>query len=342
MRTRTLSALLLLAACAASDTEHRSAADPPLIARELIARRVASIANDSFPLTTPIRIRLLGDTLVVADIGDDRIALFDRDLELLHVFGRSGAGPGELQGAFELVCADGLIAVGDMTNQRISFFTPDGQLVREIRLDEALRSFVVGPDGSVYHVSISGRDALFTVIAPDGTRRPWGTRPPGLRPGTDDGRRVIEQDEVLALRTPDGAVHVLDNREGVLIRFDSAGAVQHTVQLPRWLLEPIRKRHEALARSLARQGLHVYPGTIAKDLSLTSDGRLLLAVASGDVVAVVVDPATYSPREIRVPAGEGPWDAARRAVSLALHGDTLYAVTTDGLYAFVLEPAQAG
>lgn len=340
MRISILSALLLLAACAASDTQHRAAtADPPLLARELVARRIAGIVNDSFPLATPIRLRLLGDTLVVADIGDDRIVLFDANLDLLHAFGRSGAGPGEFQGAFELVSANGLIAIGDMTNQRISFFTPDGQLVREVRLDEALRSFVVAPDGSVYHVSMTGYDTYFTVIAPDGTRRSWGTRPPALRPDTTDGKGVVEQDDVLALRTPDGAIHVLDNREGIVIHLDTAGAVQRTMRLPDRLLEPIRERHEQLRRSFARQGMRVLPGTIAKDFSLTSDGRLLLTVASGDIVAVIIDPATYALREIRVPPGEGPWDAARRAVSIVLRDSILYAVTSDGLYAFALEPA---
>ncbi len=340
MRTRTLSALLLLAACAASDTEHRATtADPPLVARELIARRIAGIVNDSFPLFSPIRIRLLGDTLVVADVGDDRIVLFDSDLDLLHTFGKSGAGPGELQGAFDLVSADGLIAVGDMTNQRVSFFQPDGQLVREVRLGEALRSFVVGPDGSVYHVSLTGYDTYFTVIAPDGTRRSWGTRPPALRPDTTDGKGVVEQDDILALRTADGAVHVLDNREGILLQLDTAGAVQRTMRLPESLLEPIRERHEQLTRSFARQGMRVLPGNIAKDFSTTADGRLLLSLASADVVAVIIDPATYALREIRVPPGEGPWDAARRAVSIVLRDSILYAVTSDGLYAFALEPA---
>jgi len=343
MRTRTLFALLLLAACAASDSEHRSTAtDPPLLARELVARRIAGIVNDSFPLFTPIRIRLFGDTLVVADLGDDRIVLFDPGLELLHAFGRSGAGPGEFQGAFDVVNADGLIAVGDMTNQRVSFFQPDGQLVREVRLGESLRSFFVGPDGSVYHVSMRGYDTYFTVIAPDGTRRSWGDRPPALRPDTTDGKGVVELDDVLALRTPDGAVHVLDNLEGILIQLDTAGAVQRTMRLPDRLLEPIRERHDELARSFARQGMRVHPGNIAKDFSMTSDGRLLLSVASGDVVAVIIDPATYALREIRVPSGEGPWEAARRATSIVVRDSILYAVTNDGLYAFALEPAGAG
>lgn len=342
MRTRTLPALLLLAACSASDAGRQSTTAEPLVARELIARRIAGVVNDSFPLFRPVRIRLFGDTLVVADVGDDRIALFGPDLDLLHSFGRTGAGPGEFQGAFDLVNANGLIAVGDMTNQRVSFFRPDGELVREVPLGQALRSFVVGPDGSVYHVSLTGYDTYFTVIAPDGTRRSWGTRPPELRPDTTDGKGVVGLDEVLALRTPDGAVHVLDNREGILLHLDSAGAVQRTMRLPESLLEPIRERHEQRTRAFARQGMRVHPATFAKDFTTTDDGRLLLPLASADVVAVIIDPATYTLREIRVPAGDGPWDAARRASSIVLRDDVLYAVTEDGLYAFSLEPARAG
>src|SRR5690606_25736166 len=132
---------------------------------------------------------------------------------------------------------------------------------------QALRSFVVGPDGSVYHVSLTGYDTYFTVIAPDGTRRSWGTRPPELRPDTTDGKGVVGLDEVLALRTPDGAVHVLDNREGILLHLDSAGAVQRTMRLPESLLEPIRERHEQRTRAFARQGMRVHPATFAKDFT---------------------------------------------------------------------------
>lgn len=343
MRTRTLSALLLLAACNAADPARRSStAEPPLLAREVIARRIAGIASDSFPLFSPIRIRLFGDTLVVADVGDDRIALFGRDLGLLHTFGRSGAGPGELQGPYELVNADGLIAVGDMTNERVSFFRPDGELVRSVSLGQALRSFVIGPDGSIYHIALRGYDTYFTVLAPDGTRRVWGNRPPDLRPDTTDGKGAVEQDDILAVRTPDGDIHLLDNREGVLLHFDSAGAVQRMMRLPESLLEPIRERHQQLARAFARQGINVLPGNIAKDFTTTADGRLLLSLTSADVVAVIIDPATYALREIRVPAGDGPWDAARRARSIVVRDDILYAVTEDGLYAFSLEPARAG
>src|SRR5690606_30300162 len=137
MRTRILLALPLLAACSALDSRNESTAGtggPPLIVREVIARRIAAIGNDSFPLVRPLRIRLLGDTLVVSDVDDDRIALFDARLELLHRFGRSGAGPGELQVPLGLVSWNGLIVVGDLTNQRVSFFRPDGELVREVQL----------------------------------------------------------------------------------------------------------------------------------------------------------------------------------------------------------------
>jgi hypothetical protein len=345
MRTRILLALPLLAACSALDSRNESTAGtggPPLIVREVIARRIAAIGNDSFPLVRPLRIRLLGDTLVVSDVDDDRIALFDARLELLHRFGRSGAGPGELQVPLGLVSWNGLIVVGDLTNQRVSFFRPDGELVREVQLRAMLRSFAIGPDGSVYHVAHAAPDAYFTVITPEDDRRPWGPRPPALELEAEGARRGNWRDEFLVVRTADSAFHVFDSQEGVLFRLDQAGEVRRTVRLPDRLLDPIRRRHQEAIRAFAQQGTRVVRTPLVKDFTATADGQLLIALTSGDVVAVLIDPATYTLREVRVPAENGPWDAARRASSMTVRDDVLYFVTSEGLHAFALEEARRG
>jgi hypothetical protein len=346
MRTRILLALPLLAACGALDSRDQSAIETggtPLIAREVIARRIAAIGNDSFPLVRPLRIRLLGDTLVVSDVHDDRIALFDARLELLHRFGRSGAGPGEFQAPLGLLSWNGLIVVGDLTNQRVSFFRPDGELVREVPLRESLRSFAVGPDGSVYHVAHASPDAYFTVITPDDDRHPWGPRPPVLElEGSGAAGRESWRDEFLVVRTADNAFHVFDSREGVLFRLDQAGEVRRTVRLPDRLLDPIRRRQREAVEAFARQGTRVLHTPLVKDFTTTADGQLLLALSSGDVVAVLIDPATYALREVRVPPETGPWQAAHRASSMTVRDNVLYFVTDDGIHAFALEDAPRG
>lgn len=344
MRTRILLlALPLLAACGAVDSRDElttGIGGPPLVVRELLARRIAAIGNDSFPLVRPLRIRLLGDTLVVSDVDDDRIALFDTRLDLLHRFGRSGAGPGEFQAPFGLVSWNGLIVVGDLTNQRVSFFRPDGELVREVPLRESLRSFDIGPDGSVYHVAHASPDAYFTVITPADDRHRWGPRPPALELEAAGGAgRESWRDEFLVVRSHDGAFHVLDSREGVLFRLDQAGEVRRTVRLPDRLLDPIRQRHREAVQALARQGTRVLHTPLFKDFTATADGQLLIALSSEHVVAVLIDPATYTLREVRVPPESGPWEAAHRASSMTVRDNVLYFVTNDGLHAFALEEA---
>ena len=75
-------------------------------------------------------------SFVVADGGNLR--LYDRDGTYVRTIARQGQGPGEVRALTGMdVSVDELLAVLDLGNRRVSVFSLDGNLVREIRLDPA-------------------------------------------------------------------------------------------------------------------------------------------------------------------------------------------------------------
>ena len=73
-------------------------------------------------------------SLFVADRGTLRH--FDADGEYVRTIARRGEGPGEMTSVTGMdVSVNGLVAALDMGNRRVNVFSPDGNLVREIRLN---------------------------------------------------------------------------------------------------------------------------------------------------------------------------------------------------------------
>ncbi len=173
---------ILLAACVACNDNH-GASDSP--------SRLATIPSASFlskfelidtvvleqPDSAPI-VRLSGldvdgsGNMLLGDVSESNVKLFDGTGKLLHVFGRKGDGPGEFsQPRFPRFGPDGLIYVADAQLSRITIFRPNGDLVRTVPLFEfsPLMGFellghggfvVTGPGGennTVYVFSSAGR-----------------------------------------------------------------------------------------------------------------------------------------------------------------------------------------
>lgn len=90
------------------------------------------------------------------DVQAARVRVFDPGGELLHAFGGSGSGPGELSNtAMGIFVTDGgEVLVPDMANARVSRFTPEGEVLSAVRL-ELEHGFPMAwsrtPDGSLVH-----------------------------------------------------------------------------------------------------------------------------------------------------------------------------------------------
>lgn len=82
----------------------------------------------SWRLERPKTLILLGDRLIVAD--DQRIHILSLEGEFLRTVGREGHGPGEFKWVVSLArFGTDTLAVHDVSNLRISFFTPDGDFL---------------------------------------------------------------------------------------------------------------------------------------------------------------------------------------------------------------------
>ncbi|XP_057668937.1 RING finger protein nhl-1-like isoform X2 [Diorhabda carinulata] len=81
-------------------------------------------------LHIPTSVAIHGEKLIVADVGNNRVKIFNRDGVLLKEIGSFGRNKGEFRSA-EVVAVDclGFILVGDAGNARIQVFQPDGKLV---------------------------------------------------------------------------------------------------------------------------------------------------------------------------------------------------------------------
>lgn len=76
--------------------------------------------------------------LVVLDVLDSRVVVIGTDGQLVRSVGRKGEGPGEFRHISALaVWRDGRLAVPDQDHAAIQVFSPEGELERFVRIDEA-------------------------------------------------------------------------------------------------------------------------------------------------------------------------------------------------------------
>ncbi|MDE2291594.1 MAG: SMP-30/gluconolactonase/LRE family protein, partial [Elusimicrobia bacterium] len=85
-------------------------------------------ATEDGQLDDPQGMALAPDgSVYVADTGNSRVAVFDRDGKLLRALGEKGSAPGELRKPRSVaVGADGRVWVSDSGNDRVSVFTQEG------------------------------------------------------------------------------------------------------------------------------------------------------------------------------------------------------------------------
>lgn len=102
------------------------------------------------------------ENMIVLDNGESCIKIFDKSGKKIQQFGRRGEGPGEFQGPTTLtVIEGGQIGVIDPANHRFSYFSQDGECLRELSMAEYVRIRRVKADrrGCIYANFITYVDA---------------------------------------------------------------------------------------------------------------------------------------------------------------------------------------
>lgn len=97
-------------------------------------KTLASIERGGGPFNRPTNIAVApsGDLYVSDGYGNARVHRFDADGELVQSWGEPGDGPGELHVSHGVaVTADGRVVVADRENERLQFFTADGEFLEQ-------------------------------------------------------------------------------------------------------------------------------------------------------------------------------------------------------------------
>ena len=219
---------------------------------------------------------------VIADIRNARLVFLDFSLNPVATAGRAGDGPGEFRGPYRLVThADTVVAL-DLRG-RVAHLLPDGTLLRVDRvtgLPLAL-DFGIHPDLGVLF-AVSFPDHYLGRMVGDRQER-IGVIPAELRADTA-GSLQIHNNPVAVGRN--GTIHVLDEKNGVLVSYGSDGTEGRVTPLPNVVHDVLEEGREVQASfgGVGVQAIHGYHAL--------PDGRLYVGLASNTVVGMVLEPTS--------------------------------------------------
>ena len=233
---------------------------------------------------------------VIADISNDRLVFLDTALNPVAMAGGTGDGPGEFRGPYRLLThADTVVAL-DLRG-RISYFQSDGRFLRVDRvigLPLAL-DFGIHPEfGTLFAVSFP--DHYLGRVVGDQRER-VAEIPAELRVDTI-GRLPIHNNQLAIGKN--GSIHVLDEKNGVLVSYDSDGTGARITPLPTVVQHRLEAGKETRASlgAVAGQSIHSYHAL--------RDGRLFVGFASDTVVGVVLE-MTSMKATLVIAQGESSW-----------------------------------
>lgn len=330
-------ALSLLSACAGADSAAPMKVVGHVRSDALPERQLVAKLSDSVPtLSSPQSIARVGDQFAIADAAADRVAILSADLEPRPSFSRSGSGPGEVQLPMYALAYGSTVAIGDLTNQRITLFDSSGKAIWSQRTAASVRHFAMGPDTSIYMV-VRDRDHYLNRILPGGHTLPIARRAMRLygKQDRDANQQPVGIGADLVVRTADGSVHVFDNRIGVLLRFDSTGVERDARALPKSIEKELKGERDERVASIRAQGREVVTAPIVKGMTQTAEGMLFLLFSAKESYGLLVDPRTYDARILELPAAESArplWGATAASMS----GQKVTVVSQVGAFTYSL------
>ena len=100
----------------------------------------------------PTGITLISNKIFVCDYGNDRVQMFDTDLNVLGSFGTAGSGDGNFHGPMDIASdQDGCLYVVDSGNNRVQVFSPNGKYLQSIGKHGHGPNKLCGPHGIHFH-----------------------------------------------------------------------------------------------------------------------------------------------------------------------------------------------
>jgi len=282
-------------------------------------------------LHRPFDIIVLGDSVYVVDNGNDRLVVLDRRLRVLGVIGRDGEGPGEFLHPTSVRRSPGGVTTVDMGNARFTEFDRSGRVVRTYPAEAGLTQFAMSESGAAYIRSVT-RKGQYMRINGD-AREDLGIWPHPTPPGRE--APLLPEDQAVQVTAGD-TVHVLDEQDLVLYKYDPAGTLLIRRKLPQVVRDSAFGGRDRLVKAFTKQGHTVVGASVSGDFEVTSGGDLLLLIKAGPIVGLLIDPHTYEARQLVAR------QAADGSVSFsywkgALVDSTLYVLSNYEVAAFRIE-----
>ncbi len=178
--------------------------------------------------------------LLIVDYGDAQVVHLDSSLHVRERFGRRGKGPGEFEGITSVSVHDGLVAVADISQRRITFLTSEGVFVRLLPLPEAPVGETRFDAAGRLHVNrrapatppatppADSGVPVHSVYTGDGAPvYTYGDYLPHTEP---PARSVLNQ--ALFGPAPNGDMWTALTHRGRVVRYDSTGAVRSAFDTP--------------------------------------------------------------------------------------------------------------
>jgi YYY domain-containing protein len=161
----------------------------------------------------------------VADFGNHRIQVLDRDLTPLAVHGSEGSAPGSFEQPCAVAVSGGRVYVADTWNGRVQVLAPEGRVLAEWRGSfYGPRGIAAGADGRVY-LADTGNHRVRVFDTEGHELASFGQR--GAAPGDFDEPMGIAVDA-------SGHVYVCDNGNARVQVFDREGVLGLSFPVDGW------------------------------------------------------------------------------------------------------------
>lgn len=259
----------------------------PPVAR-VATGHVASGA-DSTDEIAPSDIRVHAGSAWVVDKASERIVRMDAALRWRGQFGRPGSGPGEFRGALRIRVRNGIVAVSEIGNGRVSLFDTAGVFLGARRISMPQGSFDLDAHGEIVAV-IRSETHYLERITSEGQRSLLARRSPSsvrrARRGPDGRLRFLGADLVATIGGD--SLVVLDNLSGELFLIGPSGDQARRILLPHEVVERMRVHRDDRVKRVESTGRTVWTAPLAKDMWWVEGGTLaILSAAKGAELLLV-------------------------------------------------------
>lgn len=253
----------------------------------------------------------------------NEVVLTDRDFTTRLVIGRRGGGPGDLSAPQSVRATQNGIAILEGGNQRVSFWTWNGEFLHSVRVGSTSKTFEVDAENHVF--SPSNQPTTYVLeTANSNVSRSWGER----IESTDASRPSSFFFDMVAL-APDGTLFVFDNRLRLIVRVPRDGDAQQAFGLPASIEATIESEIARTDESFTEMGMSGHTAAL-RAFRMTDEGKLFIRTIGDGPFAMIVNPADMSCTALTLPADSSARAAVKGAYSMMIADSTLYVASAVG------------